>query len=223
MKKQLSLFLTLLSSSLLFSNNDPIGGWYMYFGNVRFNESKWQLSYDLQYRNHEMLSDLNQFVTRASVQYRVLDQLTFAAGYAYIHTEQIDEPDTPFHEHRVFQDVLTQQKMEVLTLKHRFRLEERFIENQDFRSRIRYQLGIDVPIYKSKEHSRQIFATAYNEIFMKLDETRKTNVFDRNRLYLGAGYKFNKDLGVQFGWMNQMLQKKSNQQFMFSLHHNIGI
>ncbi|MEG1265468.1 MAG: DUF2490 domain-containing protein, partial [Myroides sp.] len=69
-----------------------------------------------------------------------------------------------------------------------------------------------------------LYASFYNELFMNTDETsRKTNVFDRDRLYLGAGFKFNQKLGIQVGWMNQMLQKTSHQQLMFSLHHNLKI
>ena len=57
---------------------------------------------------------------------------------------------------------------------------------------------------------------------MNLDKaSRSKNAFDRNRLYLGAGYKFNKDVSVQIGWMNQMLQKQSYQQLMISFHHSL--
>ena len=152
------------------------------------------------------------------------DNLTLGTGYAFVDTEQYLKPDVPFIENRIFQDVLTNQKIATVTVKHRFRFEQRFIENQDFKSRFRYQLGLDVPIYQNTEKNQSLYASFYNELFMNTDETsRKTNVFDRDRLYFGAGFKFNQNLGVQVGWMNQMLQKTSHQQLMFSLHHNLKI
>ena len=225
MKKNLLTIAVLLSSFLSFATNDPTGGWFMYFGNASFDQSKLKANYDIQYRNHDLAGDLNQLLVRGSVQYPLLSNITLGAGYAFVLTEKINEPNVPFNENRIYQDVLTQQNIGTVSiLKHRFRFEQRFIENQDFKSRIRYQLGIDIPFYKDADKQKSAYATAYNEIFMNLDEqSRKSNPFDRNRIFLGAGYKFNNDLGVQFGWMNQMLQNQSYQQFMFSLHHNIKL
>lgn len=229
MKKAVFLLAIILFNFKGFCNNpekgDPkLSGWYMYFGNAKIEETKWNINYDVQYRNHEVFSDLNQLLIRGAIQYMLLDNLTLGTGYAFVDTEQYLKPDAPFIEHRIFQDVITQQKIATATVKHRFRFEQRFIENKDFKSRFRYQLGLDVPIYQNPEKNQHLYASFYNEVFMNTDETsRKINVFDRDRLYVGAGFKFNKDLGVQVGWMNQMLQKTSHQQLMFSLHHNLKI
>lgn len=222
--KKIVLFIIILVNLKSFSQNSPLGSWYMYFGNAKIENTKWNLNYDIQNRNHEFITDLNQMLLRGSIQYQLFDNLTVGSGYAFVHTEQFEKPDNPFVENRIFQDVLTQQKIATSVLKHRFRFEQRFIENKDFKSRFRYQLGLDVPIYQNTEKNQLLYATMYNEIFMNTDETsRKKNVFDRNRLYFGAGFKFNQKLGVQIGWMNQMLQKTSHQQLMFSLHHNLKI
>lgn len=224
MRKTIVLFSAILFSIKASSNNPNLGGWYMYFGNAKIENTKWNFNYDVQNRNHTFITDLNQMLVRSSLQYLWFDNLTIGAGYAFVHTEQIEKPDVPFKENRIFQDVITQQKIASNTLKHRFRFEQRFIENQDFKSRLRYQLGLDIPLYKNAEKQQNIYATMYNEVFMNVDETsRKTNFFDRNRLYFGAGFKVNNNLGFQFGWMNQMLQNKSYQQMMFSLHHNLKI
>lgn len=224
MRKAVLMFTIILFSINVFSNNSPLGSWYMYFGNVKIEEIKWNFNYDIQNRNHAFITDLNQMLLRGSVQYMWLDNLTIGSGYAFVHTEQFENPDLPFAENRIFQDVLTNQKIVTATLKHRFRFEQRFIENQDFKSRFRYQLGLDIPLYQNTERNQNLYATLYNEIFMNTDETsRKVNAFDRNRLYFGAGFKVNTNLAFQLGWMNQMLQKQSYQQLMFSLHHNLKI
>lgn len=224
MKKAILVLAILLFNMNSFSQNTPLGTWYMYFGNTKLTNTKWNLNYDIQNRNHKFASDLNQMLLRASVQYALFDNLTVGTGYAFVHTEQFEKPNNPFTENRIFQDVLTNQKIATATVKHRFRFEQRFIENQDFKSRFRYQLGLDIPLYQNTEKNQNLYATMYNEVFMNTDKSsRKANVFDRNRLYFGVGFKVNKDLGFQVGWMNQMLQKTSHQQLMFSLHHNLKI
>lgn len=225
MKKKFYTVLVVCTSFAMKANHDPTGGWLMYFGNASFQNTKIKASYDVQFRNHELTTDLNQLLIRGSIQYPVLENLTVGTGYAFVLTEKIGEPNLPFNENRIYQDVLTNQKLGSSSfLKHRFRFEQRFIDHQDFKTRMRYQLGIDIPVYKNNEKKRSAYATAYNEVFMNTDKTtRKLNAFDRNRLFIGAGYKWNKDLAIQLGWMNQMLQKQSNQQIMVSFHQNIQL
>ena len=64
MKKAVVFLAVILFNFNGFSNNpkkDPkLGGWYMYFGNAKIEDSKWNINYDVQYRNYEIISDLNQ-------------------------------------------------------------------------------------------------------------------------------------------------------------------
>ena len=52
------------------------------------------------------------------------------------------------------------------------------------------------------------YASLYNEIFLNTDELP----FDRNRLYGGVGYKLNKQLKFEFGYMNQFFSSASRDQ-----------
>lgn len=225
MKKNILLICSFLTVTFSYADNTPTGFWYMYFGTAAFKNTKWKTSYDVQYRNHDLIGDLNQLLIRASAQYPVATNVTLGVGYAFVQTEKINEPDLPFTENRMYQDVLTQQNIGTKSLlKHRFRFEQRFIEQHDYKARIRYQLGLDIPVYSNDEQKQSVYASLYNEVFMNVDEkSRKTNAFDRNRLYLGAGFKFNEHLGIQVGWMNQMLQKEAYQQIMLSIHHNLKL
>ncbi len=229
MKKTLFLFLFILMSVLGMGQNsfkkDPkLSAWFMYFGNAKIENTKWNFNYDVQYRNHEVLTDLNQLLIRGTIQYHLFENLTLGTGYAFITTEQFEKPDLPVIENRIFQDAILQQKVEKTSIRHRFRFEQRFVENQDFKTRLRYQLAIDTPLYQNHDKNTSLYASFYNEVFINSDKTtRKINPFDRDRLYLGVGYKFNKNTAFQFGWMNQMMQKKSYQQLMFSLHHNVKL
>ena len=52
-------------------------------------------------------------------------------------------------EHRIFQQYITKQKFGRFYLQHRYRLEERFLED-DFRMRFRYMLGVNIPITQKR-------------------------------------------------------------------------
>jgi hypothetical protein len=55
---------------------------------------------------------------------------------------------------------------------------------------------------------RTLYISAYNEIFMNTDNS----YFDRNRLYGGIGYRFNKFVRTELGFLNQVLQNTSRNQ-----------
>lgn len=225
MKRYIYLFLGLFVNLGTYANNDPFGAWYMYFGNIHFQNTSWRASYDFQYRNHNMMGDLNQLLLRGGIQYTRIDNLTLGAGYAFVLSEKKDLPNEPFRENRLYQDILTNQTIgKNNVLKHRFRFEQRFIESQDIKTRLRYQLAVEIPIFTQVEKQRMIYAVASNELFMNTDRyTRKNNAFDRNRVFFGASFKWNKNTGIQLGWMNQLLQQNSAQQLMVSFHQNIQL
>ena len=218
------LILGLFFTSISFAGNH-LGGWMMYYGNLSLNQSDFKLHYEYQHRNHELLSDLNQALFRTALQYNLKNQLQFSAGYGFIQTEKMDVPDMPFREHRLYQEASTQQNILSAVLKHRFRYEQRFMEHQDMKTRFRYSVGTDIPILKKGEVGTQLYATFYNEIFINGGNysLHKNGLFDRNRLYFAAGFKPAKNVAIQAGWMNQMLEKVSHQQLMISIHHNLSL
>jgi len=221
-KKNITL-LTLLLCSLFAHANNPIGGWYMYFGNASIKNSNFKVHYELQHRNRDLPTDLNQLLIRTALQYNLNNQITFGAGYGFIDTDVQGDNPKSFKENRLYQEALTQQSVGKVALKHRFRYEQRFIEDTDFKTRFRYQLGIDIPLTK-RDNQRDFYATFYNEVFINGEKLENTdNLFDRNRLFFGAGYKIKNNLNIQLGWMNQMTEKVSNQQIMLSIHHNLKI
>jgi len=218
MKKILIPF-ALFIQTLSFASNGN-GLWLMYFGNLTIKETSFKLHYEIQDRNHNIGTDLNQLLVRTAIQYNLKKEITFGAGYAFVQSEKEFKPDLPVRENRIYQEALMQQNVSNVTFKHRFRYEQRFIENTDFKTRFRYQLGLDIPVYNTSS-GKNFYATAYNEIFINGEKTETNGLFDRNRLFVGAGIKLNKKLAIQAGWMNQMLESKSEQQIMLSLHHQL--
>ena len=198
-----------------------LGGWLMYFGDASLPKTALKLNYEIQHRNHEIYNDLNQLLVRGSVQYNGIENLGIAAGYAYVITEKENKPDAPFYENRIFQELSTQQNFSKVKVKHRLRFEQRFFDNQDFRSRVRYNFLVEIP-WTKKENGSSFYTTMYNEIFINTNKTPTAqSVFDRNRFSFGKGYRFNKNFAVQASWMTQILEKGNDPQITLSLHHSI--
>ena len=47
-----------------------LGSWYMYFYNAKFGESPWGIQGDVQYRNWNVIGDLEQLLLRSGVTYQ---------------------------------------------------------------------------------------------------------------------------------------------------------
>ena len=106
---------------------------------------------------------------------------------------------------------------------HRFRYEQRFVENQDIRTRYRYNLFINVPLNKKTLEKKAIYLALYNEIFINGQRDTGNNnsveIFDRTRAYAALGYVIKNGLRLQLGVMNQTTDSQSKNQLQLSLHH----
>ena len=104
------------------------------------------------------------------------------------------------------QQFITKQATGKVKIQHRYRFEQRFIED-DFKLRYRYFLSLKIPLLKS---NKKYYFSAYNELF--INATRE-NTFDRNRIYGGLGYALNSNIKLELGYMNQIFNNSSRDQF----------
>ena len=185
-----------------------LGNWLIYIGNKQLNE-KWNLHHEVQYRNYDAIGDLEQLLLRTGLGYTFGEsKKNILLGYGYILSENYNsEMDlkNSVNEHRIFQQFISKQKLGKLKLSHRYRFEQRFVES-DFKMRVRYFLGVNVPI--SSEEENKYYFSAYNELFLNT----KSKLYDRNRLYGGFGYHLNKKVRLELGYMNQFFNEGSRDQ-----------
>ncbi|HEY3386809.1 MAG TPA: DUF2490 domain-containing protein, partial [Saprospiraceae bacterium] len=66
----LSLSLSLSIISSLSAQESNSGAWYMYFGNQAFHQ-RWNWHNELQYRNYNLVGDLEQIVLRTGIGYNL--------------------------------------------------------------------------------------------------------------------------------------------------------
>ncbi len=206
-----------LGSVLTWAQKNDLGAWYMYFGNNKISK-KLNWHNEVQYRNFDAIGDLEQLLIRTGIGYDLTENNNnVLLGYGFILSQPYVNGDKKENiEHRIFQQYITKQKFGRFNLQHRYRLEERFLED-DFRMRFRYMLGVNIPITQKEMLPKTLYASVYNEIFLHFNSP----VFDRNRVYGALGYVINKNMRIEAGYMNQIQENRNRGQIQIGFYNNI--
>lgn len=193
------------------AQNSDFGNWLIYIGNKKV-DSKWNIHNEVQYRNYDAIGDLEQLLLRTGVGYNLSENNhNLLLGYGYILSQNYSadtEDKLDVNEHRIFQQFTSKQKIGNVSLSHRYRFEQRFVDS-DFKMRLRYFLAFKVPILKTETSPTKLYLSAYNEVFLNTE----SDVFDRNRVYVGLGYQLNKNVRIETGYMSQLFENSSRDQF----------
>ncbi|BAO56597.1 DUF2490 domain-containing protein [Nonlabens marinus] len=196
------------------------GLWSQYFYNAPVAEN-FRIAGDFQYRTYELADDFQQFIARAAIAYTPkIGTLELHAGYGYFYGEPFGDSDAGTSEHRLHQDIwMDTNAGKTVSIRHRFRFEERFIEDQDFRSRARYTIFVNIDFYKDDQLSK-FYLPFWNEVFINGEtELRNSTVnrFDRNWSFGGLGYRISPALRAQAGYMREITSNTSKGQLVLSL------
>ncbi|MEA5402245.1 DUF2490 domain-containing protein [Arcicella sp. DC2W] len=190
-----------------------------------------QGDYNPQTTTGDPYNNLNQHVFRPWLHYQFNPNIRFSLmplGWIGSNRFKEGEPYAFFSEIRVSPQVMFTQNFGRVRIDNRLRYEFRwFGQNQDvnnksflyggdfstttFKERFRYQLKVTVPINHAKMDDNTLYAQTYNELFVNTGEqVANTNLLDQNRVLIGLGYKFNKYLAVEAGYMQQTIFKFNN-------------
>lgn len=209
MKKIQFLLFTLLFSA--FTNaqetgEDNFGAWYMYFGTNKVSD-KLSIHSEAQFRYYETTSNFNQMLLRTGLNYHINPDAIATIGYGYIDTDptfmEMGLQDASFLgneiiEHRIFEQFILKNKVWEFLFEHRYRLEQRFINNKDLgpgvketQHRARYRLQVTLPLTDT------FFLNFYDEVFINLQD----NAFGQNRLYGALGIHITDNSSIQLGYL----------------------
>ncbi len=199
------------------AQENKTGNWLMYFGTNRISDA-FSIHTEIQYRNHTLTpNNTEQLLLRTGLNYHFSKNAFVTAGYAYIpsyvYDSEQDAPET--EEHRIWQQLISNNYIGRVKLEHRYRVEQRWVNN-DYRNRFRYRLMLFIPLNKPKMEEKTWFVGLYDEIFIN----DKATFFDRNRLYGSLGYQVNKKTSLQLGMMHQQVNNFGKWYLQFAIVFN---
>ncbi len=195
--------------------------WTMYTGNHRLTE-KWGIHTEYQWRRSDFYEHWQQSLMRLGVDYYGKGGAQYTIGYGWIESFAYgDQPIAKsFNEHRIWQQLILKSKYGKVDFQHRYRTEQRFLENWiknsdgtftrdgfNFRQRVRYRFMATVPLSRKEMLDNTLFLSLYDEVFLGFGSRIGKNILDQNRLSATLGWRFNKDFNIQLGYLNQYVIK----------------
>jgi hypothetical protein len=221
----LNILICFFSAMLLFpagkmeAQKSDVGAWYVYLGNQALSK-KWNWWNEVQYRNYNMGGDLQQLLLRTGLGFNLTENNNnVLLGYAYILSENYEmggQFKVSNHENRIYQQFLTKQQFGRLYLQHRYRVEERFLEDK-FLMRFRYGLSLNIPITAQTMSKGTVYLVASDELFIHTNSP----AFDRNRLYGGIGYVISGNLRCEAGLIRQTLENSYRDQIQVVVNNTL--
>ena len=219
---------------------DQENAWLMYIGNHRVTKT-WGIHTEYQFRRADIFKEWQQSLLRFGVDYHTQSGEQFSLGFAWIKSFPYGEYPAAhdYTEHRIWQQFITKSKFHRIELQHRYRLEQRFVENWihsndglyslsgfQYLQRFRYRLQLAVPINKKELSDNTLFFIANDEVFLGFGKGIGKNILDQNRLYCALGWRFNQACNLQMGYLNQLIVKRDgihierNHTFQTTITYN---
>lgn len=215
-------------------------GWFVYTGSFTI-KPKLAIHTEYQWRRVNGIKNWQQGLFRTGINYAIHKDVSLNAGYAF--AEIFSYGDYPnanaFPEHRIFEQVVLKQTINKIEMSHRITLEQRFVgkvnvannqKNVDwiYLNRIRYRLRTEIPVNIKRSTANKWRIILQDELFIGWGKNVGANIFDQNRVGVLLGYKLNKNIKIEAGYLNQILQQgkrvdaksvfQYNNGFVFATH-----
>ena len=183
---------------------------------------KFGIHTEYQFRRDNYISNWQQSLLRVGLNYNLTPRVLIRAGYAWIETFAYGEIPLnslgrDYTEHRAFEMIQLFQKEGIVDISHRFMLEQRFVgkyssssvmkeDEYPFLNRMRYMIRLQIPLKGKEIKDKTPYLATYDEVLIGFGKNVNANVFDQNRIGVLLGYRFNKKIRIEAGYLNQYLQ-----------------
>jgi hypothetical protein len=218
--------------------------WFSINSNVKLTK-KWSAVVDGQFRFVKDLENM-QHMLRIGASYDITSKLSIVpVGYSYIWNYKYGEQPAAYvnNEHRIWQQVFYKHKVSFISVNHRLRLEERFLQSRnavnegtpesnaysDDQMRMRYRVLANIPLNKKTMEAKTFYLSVWDELFVSWGKSVTFNKINQNRIFVGPGYQVTKGLSVQGGYFYQMLVKangakqENNRGILLQLNYNVDL
>jgi Protein of unknown function (DUF2490) len=209
------IFLLIFCSQNVFSQHLPTPVyeqlWFTTQLNWRLNP-KWELTFDASLRSTEWAQYWRQQLFRGVVAYKIHERVNVSGGMAFFRNYPPSGINSIARmEFRPHQQAILTDNYGRLQLRHRFRIEERWIQKTrngetideyDYTTRFRYQLYFLYPLGKAQKYSFFLF----DEILIQTGSSILINYFDQNRTSIGLIRKFNAHTSLTAQYMHMIQQ-----------------
>ncbi|MGV3630228.1 MAG: DUF2490 domain-containing protein [Bacteroidota bacterium] len=223
MKKIFYLFLVIFINTAYAQKEiaTQSNAWVLYLGNHRISD-RWGVHTEYQWRRSGFFEHWQQSLTRFGLDYYTKTGVQYTAGYAWVLTYPYgNQPiQHQFTEHRIWQQVILKNKIQRVEVQHRYRLEQRFLEQWAkntthefgstgfvFRQRARYRFLLNVPLNKDEMADKTLFLSLSDEVFLGFGKGIGKNILDQNRINAAIGWRFDSNSNIQLGYLNHYLVK----------------
>jgi hypothetical protein len=211
MVREITLLLMLAPTVVLSQNrklDTNLNTWWIYTGDHPIR-GPWGVYAEVQARRSDFAATWQQLQLRDAATYRVNAQIQLSAGYVWTRTGLYGgfPASRPALEHRIYQQVTVKQAFKRIDLDHRYRLEQRWLQNFTtgtsyywrYQDRFRYQAKVSLPV------SPHWYLFGGDEIFLSFGPSHGPNTFDQNRAMFGIGRKISSFNKLETAYMHQYL------------------
>lgn len=172
------------------SADEKLGTWYMYNGSHKLSD-KYAIKTMAHFRYFELASDFQQEIYRLGINYTFSPKINVTLGYSYVNTDPSYKVESPLNgENRIYEDLNIGGAYKKFKLKHRIRLEHRFLDSTTSHW-FRYDFNLSYPLAKNWN------AYVFNEIFLNIDVDKR---FVQNWTGAGVVHKLNNSLQLKMGY-----------------------
>lgn len=193
-------------------------GWLVYVGDHQV-APKWAVHTEYQLRRVDWLRTPQQWMARLGLVHTLGERVKASGGYTYLQTHRYgayaEVPGRAEPEHRLYEDLTLQDQLGRLGLKHRVRLEQRWlgsragggegpVQQWEYQNRIRYQLAATFPLQGAKIDDNEFYLAGFDEVFIGFGQNVGLNVFNQNRLSGGVGFQVNSATKAELNYLYQI-------------------
>ena len=165
-------------------------------------KGKFESRFQISPRWLDNATDFNQFILHGLLGYRFNKHVSFFQGHAW---STLYIPNFR-REQRPYQELTISHNVRKLSFDHRFRFEERFIQDiEGISLRARYRIKGTYPLDKKEKWSLVLF----DELFVNLNSHfgGPRAGIDHNRIYAGVNHKFNENISTELGYQLQHVHR----------------